>query len=103
MSTTDSTSSTTMTPVLLTTSNWYVWKPQMELSLAHEGLWAYASGSYPRPVVDAANPSAAALKELRLWTIAEGKTRANIILACEPGLRSDLMNGPVGRFSSAEL
>jgi hypothetical protein len=103
MSTTDSTSSTTATPVLLTTSNWYVWKPQMELSLAHDGLWAYASGSYPRPIVDAANSSAAALKELRLWTIAEGKTRANIILACEPGLRSDLMNGPVGRFTSAEL
>jgi hypothetical protein len=75
----------------------------MELNLAHEGLWAYVSGSYPRPTVDAVNPSASALKELRLWTIAEGKARANIILACEPGLRSDLMIGPLSKFTSAEL
>jgi hypothetical protein len=75
----------------------------MELSLAHEGLWAYASGFYPRPISDAVNPSSSTLKELRLWTIAEGKTRANIILACEHGLRSDLMSAPVSTFTSAQL
>ena len=103
MSAIDSTSSSSSnTAVLLTTSNWYVWKPQMQLSLQLAGLWVHATGDYPKPLLDAA-PSAAALKELRLWTTAEHQTRAKILYACEPGLRSEINLAIPDSFTAAQL
>ena len=80
--------SSTPSPIrLLSTTNWYLWRPEMEMQLQMAGLWGHVSGSTRQPVVDEDHPDPSAVKEETRWIEREGKARATILYGCEPVLR----------------
>jgi hypothetical protein len=100
MSSVDSTSSS---KILLTTSNWHVWMPQMRRALRKVGLWGHIDGTDAKPVSGPAGGAPAPTqRDLRLWYRDENSTIGEILDVCEPGLRSQVEATADG-LSAAEL